>query len=248
MKCLSVQQPWASLICSGIKDVENRSGKPKENPGRILIHAGKVKRTAESLSIYYDVIICNPINNGFLPKYKDKPLGAIIGWADIIGFEEDCESIYAGHKTEQGSEWKWRFGEVRLFNEQILSKGKLGLYDVEDINTDTLPEVINFPEMKREGKILYMPVNEEIFNNLDNDKSFFYYLTENNTDLFCDEELNPLETENIIHIESKSEKLKEMEVSDSWVYQSGDDGEKPITNYDPWGNELYQIFIHFDFL
>ncbi|MCH5226666.1 MAG: ASCH domain-containing protein [Muribaculaceae bacterium] len=246
MKCLSVQQPWASLICSGVKDVENRSWIPKENPGRILINAGKVKRTAESLSLYYDVIICNAINNGFLPKYQDMPLGAIIGYADIIGFDENSDSIWAGDKTEHGSEWKWRLGEVGLFNEPIPSKGKLGLYDVEDINPDSLPEVINFPEMKREGKILYMPVSEEIFNKLDIDKLFFYYLTGNNIDIFCDEELNPIDTEKIIFIESKSGKLKEMEVIDSWVYQSGDDGEKPIIYYDPWGNELYQTSINFE--
>ena len=37
-----------------------------------------------------------------------------------------------------------------------------------------------------------------------------------------------------------------MEVSDSWVYQSGDDGEKPIIYYDPWGNELYQTSINYN--
>jgi hypothetical protein len=37
MKVLSVQQPWASLICAGIKDVENRSWKAAKVPGRILI-------------------------------------------------------------------------------------------------------------------------------------------------------------------------------------------------------------------
>ena len=37
MKELSVQQPWASLICAGIKDVENRSWKAAKVPGRILI-------------------------------------------------------------------------------------------------------------------------------------------------------------------------------------------------------------------
>lgn len=41
MKCLSVKQPWASLICGGIKDVENRSWRVNDEPGRILIHAGK---------------------------------------------------------------------------------------------------------------------------------------------------------------------------------------------------------------
>lgn len=39
MKALSVKQPWASVICTGLKDVENRTWKPAQIPGRFLIHA-----------------------------------------------------------------------------------------------------------------------------------------------------------------------------------------------------------------
>ena len=42
MKTLSVQQPWVTLICSGIKDVENRTWVPNYT-GRILIHASSKK-------------------------------------------------------------------------------------------------------------------------------------------------------------------------------------------------------------
>lgn len=45
MKTLSIQQPWAEMICRGIKDVENRTWKPAEMPGRILIHASSKKVT-----------------------------------------------------------------------------------------------------------------------------------------------------------------------------------------------------------
>lgn len=38
MKVLSVKQPWAWLICMGIKNVENRTWARKFR-GRILIHA-----------------------------------------------------------------------------------------------------------------------------------------------------------------------------------------------------------------
>ena len=43
MKVLTVKQPWAELICLGIKDVENRSWRcPKKFIGeRVLIHAAK---------------------------------------------------------------------------------------------------------------------------------------------------------------------------------------------------------------
>ena len=43
MKALSVKQPWASVLCAGIKDVENRTWQTKGAPGRILIHATKTK-------------------------------------------------------------------------------------------------------------------------------------------------------------------------------------------------------------
>jgi len=38
MKCITIKQPWASLICEGIKNVENRTWKTKVR-GRVLIHA-----------------------------------------------------------------------------------------------------------------------------------------------------------------------------------------------------------------
>lgn len=38
MKCLSVQNPWSYLICTGIKDVENRSWSTGYR-GRLLIHS-----------------------------------------------------------------------------------------------------------------------------------------------------------------------------------------------------------------
>ena len=38
MKAISVKQPWASLIISGIKDIENRKWKTNYR-GRVLIHA-----------------------------------------------------------------------------------------------------------------------------------------------------------------------------------------------------------------
>ena len=44
MKTISVKQPWAYLICSGVKDIENRTWPcPKKYIGkRVLIHASAV--------------------------------------------------------------------------------------------------------------------------------------------------------------------------------------------------------------
>ena len=84
MKTLSVQQPWASLICSGVKDIENRTWQPKTAPGRILIHA-----SGKSIPKDYDLKYLMPeeistISNlrkfGIVPEFEDMPLSAIIGY------------------------------------------------------------------------------------------------------------------------------------------------------------------------
>ncbi|WP_311416532.1 ASCH domain-containing protein, partial [Hoylesella shahii] len=42
MKILFVRQPWASLLVSGLKDIENRTWAPNFK-GRILIHASSTR-------------------------------------------------------------------------------------------------------------------------------------------------------------------------------------------------------------
>ena len=129
MKCLSVQQPWAYLICCGKKDVENRSWKPKTAPGRILIHAGaKLDKYAQEEA--------EDIVGHKLPPLT---LGAIIGYVDVYGFVERSNSIWAseGH----GAEWKWLLKDAKMFKNPISAKGRLGLYSV-NIDPDNLPETI----------------------------------------------------------------------------------------------------------
>lgn len=128
MQCLSVQQPWASLICMGIKDVENRSWRPKEAPGRILIHAGsKFDRYAQDEA--------EDIVGHSLPEL---PRGYIIGYVDVYGFTEHSNSEWAGEG--RGAEWKWLLRDAKMFKHPIPYKGKLGIFDVPEIDPDNLPE------------------------------------------------------------------------------------------------------------
>lgn len=41
VKALTLQQPWATLIAIGVKEVETRKWHPKENPGRLVICSSK---------------------------------------------------------------------------------------------------------------------------------------------------------------------------------------------------------------
>lgn len=83
MKALTVWQPWAQLLAKGTKNNETRSWGTKYR-GRILIHAAKV-------------------------IYKDLPLGAIIGQANLV----DCIRI-----DQEYCNWlkKWNPGEYAFGN------------------------------------------------------------------------------------------------------------------------------------
>ena len=74
MKVLSVQQPWASLIAAGIKDVENRTWKPQEIPERILIHASKKcsNRTMRNEDIELLQEMLNEIIQGSRPEFLNQ--------------------------------------------------------------------------------------------------------------------------------------------------------------------------------
>lgn len=131
MKVLSVQQPWASAICSGIKDVENRTWQPKEVPGRILIHAGakKVPNDFDAKNLWPEMIstMSNLRLFGILPEYEDMPLSAIIGYVEVVGFDADNnnDSPWAGQGCTH-----WQLADAFLFDEPIRDvKGKLGLFD-----------------------------------------------------------------------------------------------------------------------
>ena len=117
---LSIQQPWAFLIVSGRKDVENRSWSTRIR-GRILIHAGK--------SLDFGCLI--ELDEGRHPVTNEKidwwvptgfSRGGIVGEAEIV----DCV-------TSSNSPWfSGRYGFV-LRNARPLPfrpcNGRLGFFE-----------------------------------------------------------------------------------------------------------------------
>ena len=242
MKCLSIQQPWASLICGGIKDVENRSWRVNDAPGRILIHAGKTMRPVGELPIFFGVLIDNAIVCGYVPEVEDMPLGAIIGYADIVGFTEECTSDWAqeGH----GAEWKWQIENARLFKSPIPYRGRQGLFEVPEIEADNLPETYDFPKIARRGTILEIPVNGDVFNTLDANECFTLYLTEVNRSLFTDDELVELPTDAVVFYDSRTGHLRKFVVDQLVVQEEVDENYEPALFFDPNGNELYLYTVN----
>jgi hypothetical protein len=81
MKALSIMQPWAHLIVSGQKDVENRSW-PTRYRGPVLIHAGKKFDRDFDRGDFPGLDISLP---------DDLDVGGIVGVAEIV----DCVTVSA---------------------------------------------------------------------------------------------------------------------------------------------------------
>lgn len=120
MKALSIRQPYAWLIVSGLKDIENRSWRTLHR-GPLLIHAAA--RYSRSDHAYFDNVISRDFGIR-LPDFGEMQLGGIVGQVDVT----DCVA-------EHMSRWKnpESFGFV-LANARPLPflqiRGRLGLFDV----------------------------------------------------------------------------------------------------------------------
>ena len=175
MKVLSVQQPWASAICTGVKDVENRTWQPKSAPGRILIHASAKKVPKDFDEVNLDPEMISTMANlklfGIMPEYEDMPLSAIIGYVDVTGFDsEKNDSPWAGANSTH-----WHLENAYLFDEPIKDvKGKLGLFDYP-LDEGSLPPAhkvaLNFPVL--DGECLTVHVGDRAWQILQKDDSTF---------------------------------------------------------------------------
>lgn len=134
MKCLSIRQPWASLIAHGIKPIENRSWKTNFR-GRIYIHASGVSSGSLYELLNDDQI--KAISNHWTaaPPFPNRPTSAIIGEVDIV----DCVINHPGIWAEKASFpsdskpiYNWVLANPVLYKEPILNvKGKLSFWEFE---------------------------------------------------------------------------------------------------------------------
>lgn len=138
MKTISIKQPWASLICSGIKDIENRTWKcPQKYIGeRVLIHASakpdNIKLEMEGQATAKEIQLLSALN------YCDENelYSAIIGSVEIVDCRVDHQSIWAEYTRGWPSDPKviyhWVLANPILFEQPIIDvRGKLGFWDYE---------------------------------------------------------------------------------------------------------------------
>lgn len=160
MKVLSVKQPWSFLICSGIKDIENRTWKlPEKYKGeRVLIHASaKLKSDLGSLLTYEQRLYIADHSSEEIKRMRtdDFNFSAIIGSVRFVDCRISHQSIWAeqtdlyglfdntqiwdknGFESYDGRGIKgviynWVVADPILFDKPILNvKGKLGFWNYD---------------------------------------------------------------------------------------------------------------------
>lgn len=152
MKAITIKQPWASLIVSGLKDIENRSWKTNFR-GRVLIHAGEtVSKNGwrEMNQRQIDVAASTKMMGAI---FNELPFGAIIGSVEIVGCVQNHPSIWA----EKGA-WNWVLANPVMFPEPITGvKGKLSFWNYDcGERTGQKPDklnIITYDEDRRRHKM-----------------------------------------------------------------------------------------------
>lgn len=130
MKALTLRQPWASLIVTGAKDVENRTWPyrmPRDFPHHLAIHAAKAdtdndptipKRAWDALS---DVI------GGAAP-----PRGVLLGTVLVVGCHNAAEEFVPCSRWADPACWHWTLADPQPLAEPVPYKGRQGLWNVPD--------------------------------------------------------------------------------------------------------------------
>lgn len=143
MKVLTVKHPWAYLICSGIKDIENRTWKlPEKYRGeRVLIHTS-AKPDARFNPLEKEFFMMKQWE-GIPRKFKKVimeerlPVSAIIGSVRFVDCMINHESIWAEetsfpNQLSDNCIYNWVAEDPVLFDKPILNvKGRLRFWEYD---------------------------------------------------------------------------------------------------------------------
>ena len=140
MKTITIKQPWASLICQGIKDIENRTW-PTKYRGRVLVHAAaKSWGWSQVLSYISDEMAWELHKNEASRRWLEGlDTGAIIGSVEIVDCIMNHPSIWAEKSDEDLLGWRkkptynWVLAHPIRFPEPIPIKGRLSFWDYPNI-------------------------------------------------------------------------------------------------------------------
>ena len=129
LRCLTVRQPFAQLICTGIKNIENRSWKlPESIRGeRVFVHASaKLDERHRDMSQLFTPAQWESLDDNMQKRMIGGilPVSAIIGSVRFVDCVQDSKSVWA-----IDGQYHWVIEDPILYVEPILNvKGKLNFW------------------------------------------------------------------------------------------------------------------------
>ncbi len=135
MKCLSVTQPWASLIVVGAKRIETR-GWQTGYRGTLAIHAAR--KFPQSLR---DLCAREPLRSllhqAGHKSWRSLPLGALIGTVELLDClpVEDLGPVSVSDRAFadlRPGRWAWLLDRPRSLAAPVPMSGRLGVFDILD--------------------------------------------------------------------------------------------------------------------
>lgn len=142
MRALTIRQPWASLIATGVKRYETRS-RPTRVRGRIAIHAGLALpfRRGITRCMAPDVTVFHfwrdglwiETGAGLQREMRRLPLGAVVATAELVDCVRTEDTGTPTLERRLGDwtpgRWAWELADVRPLAEPVPARGKQGWWD-----------------------------------------------------------------------------------------------------------------------
>ena len=139
---ICVRQPFATLLCSGIKDIENRKYST-DYRGRLFITTGVNDYINDVLNDpNYDMLVAPYVERGIIPPLESLQKSALIGYVDLVDCVlEPVNSFWSRGAWADGHNVNWIIKNAYIFDEpqMVGTKWMLNLFDIPELDPDNLP-------------------------------------------------------------------------------------------------------------
>jgi activating signal cointegrator 1 len=134
MKCLSVAQPWASLLVLGNKQFETRPWQTAYR-GPVVVHASKAL-SAAARALCSQAPFRSLLAAAGIADWSELPLGRVVGGVEVV----DCVRVedlaeVPDVETRLGDfspgRWAWRLARPVRLAVPLPARGRLGLFELE---------------------------------------------------------------------------------------------------------------------
>ncbi|XP_059650872.1 uncharacterized protein LOC132297049 isoform X1 [Cornus florida] len=135
--CLTMHQPWASLLVQGIKRIEGRSW-PAPIRGRLWIHAASKVPEPDTIKamedFYREIYAVNGITDLKFPEHY--PISRLLGCVEVVGCvtreEVVCwEEVPEGVRLEGQTDFCWLCEQPQKLIVPFEMRGHQGVYNLE---------------------------------------------------------------------------------------------------------------------